>query len=40
MGKPTSPADIVSFVVGELLAGLTAVGAYESSIDKIKTRHS
>ncbi|MCL5264918.1 MAG: hypothetical protein M1343_06970 [Chloroflexi bacterium] len=33
-----SPADLVSYVVGGALAGLTAVGGYEATIDKIKVK--
>lgn len=37
-GGLRTPADLVSNVVGGLLAALVAVGGYEASIDKLKVR--
>jgi len=37
-GKIGNASDLASFIIGGFFAALTAVGGYEATIDKIKSR--
>lgn len=36
MGNLDSPQDVLSYAIGGLFSGLTAIGGYETTVDKIK----
>ncbi len=38
LGNMNSASDLVSYALGGLFAGLSAIGGYETLIDKLKTK--